>query len=85
MQSIGVDMVGNFSTTQGNAAVLDNAVKAIAIIDAALGIEAGTLKFHSEDPRSFHKDCPGKTVDKIDVIHRIGALLSSTKSERDRP
>jgi hypothetical protein len=77
MQSIGVDMVGNFSTSQGNAVVLENAVKAIAIIDAALGVGAGTLKFHSEDPRSFHKDCPGTTIDKVDVIQRIGALLLS--------
>jgi len=76
-QSIGVDMVGNFSTTKGNAAVLDNAVKAIAIIDAALGLDTETLKFHSEDPRSFGRDCPGKTVDKVDLIHRIGALIPS--------
>jgi len=68
-------MVGNFSTTQGDTAVLNNAVKAIAIIDASFGLEARSLRFHSEDPRSFHKDCPGKTVDKVDLIHRIDALL----------
>lgn len=75
--SIGVDMVGNFSTTQGDAAVLNNAVKAIAIIDANFGLKGESLKFHSEDPRSLHKDCPGKTVDKVDLIHRIDALLPS--------
>lgn len=74
-QSIGVVVVG--AVSPGNAVALNNAVKTIAIIDAGLGIEPGTLKFHSEDPLPPRANCPGKDFDKADIIRRIRALLPS--------
>jgi hypothetical protein len=76
--SIGVEMVGDYSTesfTSGNGAkVRDNAVAAMAILHKALGIDPDTLHFHKECIKDHH-DCPGKNVDKADMLVRIKAYM----------
>ena len=75
-QSIGVEMVGDYSTeafdSGDGAHVRDNAVAALAILSSALGINPGTLHFHKECLRDHH-NCPGRHVDKPDLIARIKA------------
>jgi N-acetylmuramoyl-L-alanine amidase CwlA len=77
--SIGVEMVGNYDSDPLNDKVRNNTVQAIAILDAALQLKADTLRFHSEDPVSTHKDCPGRNVDKADLVRRIQAALQSAR------
>jgi hypothetical protein len=71
---IGIEMVGDYdfeSFTEGpGAKVRANAVAALAILHAKLGIDPHTIKLHKEDPRTTHA-CPGKNVDKSDLIRRV--------------
>jgi hypothetical protein len=78
--SIGVVMVGNYSVEPLNDKVLENTVQAIAILDAALGLEPTNLRFHREDPKTTHTECPGRNVDKNDLIRRIIARLGGAHS-----
>jgi hypothetical protein len=72
--SWGVEMVGDYAkeafATGAGEKVRDNTVGALAILHAAIGLDSHTLKLHKEDPNTTH-DCPGKRVDKADIIQRI--------------
>lgn len=74
-ESIGIEQVGEFDEepydTGAGAKVRDNAVSAIATISIALGLDSHSLRFHKEDPKTTHKDCPGKHCVKSDVIQRV--------------
>lgn len=72
---LGVEMAGDFSTEafdKGDGALVrDTAVRALAILFDALGLNPATsLAFHRECKRDNHA-CPGKNVDKADMIARI--------------
>jgi hypothetical protein len=66
----GVEMVGDYSAEPFDARVRANAVQALAILHASLGLDPNKLKLHKEDPRTTH-DCPGKNVDKADMIAAV--------------
>jgi hypothetical protein len=50
--------------------VRDNTVSALATLHGLLGLDPSTLRLHKEDLRTTH-DCPGRNVDKADIIQRI--------------
>lgn len=76
--ALGVEMLGDFETEAFDSgrgrAVRQNAVAALATLSAVLGIEPGTMRLHKEDPATTH-DCPGKNVDKGEVIEEVRALM----------
>ena len=78
-QSLGVEMVGDYSeedfSTGDGAKVRDLTVAALAILHKALGIDPATLHFHKECLADHH-DCPGKNVDKADMIARIKVAMA---------
>lgn len=76
--SWGVEMIGDYETETPQPDLIDNAVVASAILHHAGGLsplpyEIGVrgLHFHKEDPRTTHKDCPGKNVNKADFVNRV--------------
>jgi hypothetical protein len=69
--SWGLEMVGEFETEPFTAAVRENTVDALAILHAWRGLDPGTIRFHKEDPRTTHKSCPGRNVDKAELISRV--------------
>lgn len=77
--SIGIEMLGNYAVevfdTGRGAAVRANAVWAIASLSRRLGFEAGSLRFHGEDPKTTHRGCPGKNVVKTDMVERVTAAM----------
>lgn len=84
--ALGIEMVGDYETESfisGNGAkVRDLTVVALAILHKALGIDPGHyvqgvsgLHFHKECVRDHH-DCPGKNVDKVDLISRVLAEMA---------
>jgi hypothetical protein len=82
--SWGVEMLGyfdreNFDTGRG-AKVRDNSMAALAIMCEVLGVEAHTIKFHRDDPKTT-KTCPGLKVTKADVVNRVAALMNSSVPE----
>jgi hypothetical protein len=78
--SWGVEMVGNYSIEAfdagSGAEVAANAVAALAVLHRRLGLKPATLKFHREDPRTMHRECPGTKVGKAAMIARVRAALS---------
>jgi hypothetical protein len=77
-ESLGVEMVGDYSDeafdSGDGAKVRDLTVAALAILHHALGIDPATLHFHKECLKDHH-DCPGRNVDKADIIARVKAYL----------
>ena len=72
--ALGIECVGDYAReafdSGPGAKVRDNAVAALAIIHAKLGLDPETIKLHKEDRRTTH-DCPGKNVKKADIIRRV--------------
>jgi hypothetical protein len=72
--ALGVEMLGDYDFEEFDsgrgAAVRDNAVAAIAIISAALGLDPDSMKLHREDPGTDHH-CPGDHVDKAAFIQAV--------------
>ena len=68
--SWGVEMVGDYNVEPFSEPVRDNAVSALGTLHGLLGLDPSTLRLHKEDPKTTH-DCPGKNVDKADMIQRI--------------
>ena len=76
--ALGVEMLGNFEKEAFDAGrglrVRDNTVAALATLCAILGLEAGTIRIHREDPLTTHA-CPGKNVRKLEIIQAVQDLL----------
>jgi hypothetical protein len=78
--SWGVEMLGDFDTesftTGRGAKVRDNTMQALAIMCKVLKVNASTIKFHRDDPKTA-KTCPGRNVTKQDVVARVSALMNA--------
>lgn len=79
----GVETVGEFDRDPFTGSIKNNLVAALAILHAAAGLqllpyERGVrgLHFHKEDPRTTHKDCPGKNIVKADLIKSVQAEIA---------
>lgn len=75
----GVEMVGDYSVEAFDHRVRDNTVSALATLHALLNINPATLRLHKEDSKTRH-DCPGKNVDKADMINRIDVYLRQQRA-----
>lgn len=75
--SWGLEMSGNFDTEEFDPAVRDNAVAAIAILSMARGLNPDSMKLHREDRLTTHA-CPGRHVDKADVIKRVHLYITNS-------
>jgi hypothetical protein len=69
--SWGVEMVGEYEVEDFSPAVRENTVDALATLHLWRALDPETLRFHKEDPRTSHGTCPGRKVDKNDLIRRV--------------
>jgi hypothetical protein len=67
----GVEMVGEYEVEPFSPAVRENTVDALATLHLSRGLDPDNLRFHKEDPRTTHRSCPGRHVDKADLIRRV--------------
>src|SRR5690242_7071350 len=76
--ALGIEMLGDYNKEAFNTgrglAVQVNTFNAAASICAILGIDPDTIRLHKEDPKTTH-DCPGKNVDKSDLIDKVKAMM----------
>ena len=72
--SWGVEMLGDYDREEFDSGrgllVQQNAVAAVAILSAALGLDPETMMLHREDPKTDHH-CPGDNVDKAAFIQAV--------------
>jgi N-acetylmuramoyl-L-alanine amidase len=85
LTSWGVEMVGEYQEEVFGNKVRDNTVAALATLHAVLGRDPKTLRFHKEDEATTHKTCPGRNVNKEDVIKRVQDNLLKRYSGEHTP
>jgi N-acetylmuramoyl-L-alanine amidase len=87
--SLGVEMLGDYRTepfaTGRGLAVQHNAVAALATLSEALGLDAASLRLHHEDPKTTHRDCPGKNVVKAQVVDAVSARIAADHAGEHSP
>jgi hypothetical protein len=83
--SLGVEMVGDFSKERFDFGpgrrVRENAVAALAVLHHWANLESHTLKFHKSDPLTTHRDCPGKNVDRAEMIAQVHHAILALRSD----
>lgn len=89
----GFEMIGNYDKESAISGpglrVRDNCIFATAVLFQTLGLEPSfnTIKLHKEDPRTSHKDCPGKSMagQKETMINAVGELMDGGDHSADDP
>lgn len=74
--SIGIEMAGDYDREPFDARVRANTIAAIAAIYRALGLKPDTIRLHKQDPKTTHKNCPGKNVSLADIVAGVTAALA---------
>lgn len=69
--SWGVETVAEFNYELFDNGVQTNLIAALGVLHSKLGISPDTLKFHKEDVRTTHKECPGKNLNKQSLIMNV--------------
>ncbi len=82
--SWGVELVGDYAKEEFGSAIRDNAIRALATLHAALGLDPSTLRLHKEDPRTTH-NCPGKNIVKDEVIGSVEDQLATVHAGEHTP
>lgn len=76
---IGIEMVGNYdeeSVVSGRGLkVWKNTVALFGLLHAEMGWDPDSIKFHREDPKTTHKDCPGKNISKDGFIRAVEEFM----------
>lgn len=73
--SLGIETVGNFDREPFDNGVRKNLIAVLGILHASLGLDPTTMRFHKEDPRTSHKDCPGHNVNKPQLIADVESYM----------
>jgi hypothetical protein len=78
-KSWGVEMLGYYDTesfdTGRGKLVRDNAMHALALMCERLDVNADTIKFHRDDPKTS-KTCPGTKVKKAYVVNAVQEIIN---------
>lgn len=84
-QSLGVEMVGDYQSEPFDPGVRRNTIALLAELHLWLRLDPGTIRFHREDAKTTHKDCPGKNVNKAQLIADVRAKMAEIKAARAAP
>jgi hypothetical protein len=87
--SWGVEMLGEYESEPFNSGrglhVQYYTVAALATLHAAAGLDSHSLRFHKEDPKTTHKECPGRNVYKPDLIGKVHSMIVSRHEGEHKP
>ena len=75
--SWGVETLGEYMKESFQDPVHSNLVACLATLHLAIGLDIQSLRFHKEDPRTTHRDCPGVNVDKDKLMKDVHDLIVS--------
>ncbi len=73
----GVETLGDYETEHYADPIRANLVACLASLHAAAGLDSHTLRFHREDPLTTHRDCPGRGIDKADLIAAVHGAIAA--------
>lgn len=81
-RSIGVETVGDYDHEDFDPLTKDTLVQTLSILHEKLGLipeefvlGVRGLHFHREDPKTSHKNCPGKNIVKQDLVAAVVAAM----------
>jgi 3D (Asp-Asp-Asp) domain-containing protein len=80
-ESWGVEMVGDYDSEPPDQGVHQNTIDALAILHRWRGLDPDVMRLHKEDPKTTHKNCPGRNVIKSDLIDQVKARMNSSPGE----
>jgi hypothetical protein len=87
--ALGFEMLGDYETDLFDSGrglnVQENAVAAVATVSAVLGLDPDSMKLHKEDPKTDHKTCPGKHVNKANFLQAVKDRIVSRHSGEHLP
>lgn len=82
LRTWGVETVGEFESEPFDNGVADNLTGALAILHAAAKLDPAAYKLgvsglhlHKEDPKTSHRNCPGKNIIKSDLVRDVQARM----------
>lgn len=85
---LGFELVGDYSREDDDRGpgfrAKMNLIATCALVCMRLGLDPaapGVIRFHKEDPRTTHKDCPGKDVNKEEIISLIQEWMAGGAGE----
>jgi hypothetical protein len=52
-----------------------NLTACLATLHAATGLDIHSVRFHKEDAKTTHRDCPGVKIDKRSLIEEVHNLI----------
>lgn len=77
-KSIGVEVVGDFDAEAFGPDTKRNLVALLAALHSWLGLSPTTLRFHKEDRATTHKNCPGRNINKAELIELVQEKMDET-------
>lgn len=76
--SWGVEMVGDYNTEKLLPATEHNVVTALGSLCRLGGLIPSNIHLHKEDPRTTHRDCPGKNIDATVLYEKVQEYLAKS-------
>lgn len=74
--SLGVEIVGDFSAESFGDEQKALVIRALAALHLTLGWLVPSIRLHKEDPKTTHTGCPGRNVNKAELIAAVGSYLN---------
>lgn len=86
---LGVEMVGEYQTEPFDRGpgekVRSHAICALVSLCHLFNLDSASIIFHREDPRTSHKECPGKNVSKPHILDQVHQELLARRKANTPP
>src|SRR5207245_2593343 len=75
-----IETLGDYMQEPFTDPIHAHLVACLATLHMTAGLDVSLLRFHKEDPKTSHKDCPGSHIDKQHLIQEVHALIVSREA-----
>ncbi len=76
--SWGIETLGDYMTENFADPVHAKLVACLATLHMTIGLDINTLRFHKEDKKTTHHNCPGVNMDKNALIQDVNDIIVSS-------
>jgi len=79
--ALGVETLGDYETEAFDDPIKANLLDCLAVFHRVLDLDPRSLRFHKEDERTTHRTCPGRNMNKAQLVEDLVARLSPRPSD----